>query len=98
MLRPIVFKGPCKGQVEFQIIGTLQAPTDKASTINVDHWITFQYIDQLILGGGGKLDGQGPSAWDDNTCSKDPNCKSLPIVSSCFNKSFLNWAKKWCCP
>ncbi|KAM3744093.1 hypothetical protein ACB098_06G026100 [Castanea mollissima] len=79
MLQPIVLKGPCKGQVEFQIIGTLKAPTDKASTINVDHWITFQYIDQLILSGGGKLDGQGPSAWEDNTCSKDPNCKSLPI-------------------
>ncbi|KAL0000679.1 hypothetical protein SO802_014460 [Lithocarpus litseifolius] len=90
MLRPIVLKGPCKGQVEFQIIGTLLAPTDKASTINVDHWITFQYIDQLIIGGGGKLDGQGPSAWDDNTCSKDPNCKSLPI-SLRFN--FVNNAR-----
>ncbi|KAL4618820.1 hypothetical protein ACB092_06G038000 [Castanea dentata] len=59
MLRPIVLKGPCKGPVEFQIIGTLKAFTDEASTINVNHWITFQYIDQLILRGGGKLDGQG---------------------------------------
>ncbi|KAL4618939.1 hypothetical protein ACB092_06G047500 [Castanea dentata] len=80
MLGPIVLKGLCKGQVEFQIIGTLKALTDKTSTINVNHWITFQNIDRLVLGGGGKLDGLGPSAWDDNTCSKDPNCKALPIL------------------
>ena len=48
-----MLKGPCKGQVEFQIKGTLKAPTDKASTINVYYWIAFQYIDQLILTGGG---------------------------------------------
>ena len=84
MLWPIMLKGPCKGQVEFQIKGTLKAPTDKASTINVYYWIAFQYIDQLILTGGGKLDGQGLAAWNVYTCNVDPNCKALPIVSSCF--------------
>ena len=49
MLGPIVLKGPC--------IETLKALTDKTSTINVNHWNTFQYIDRLVLGGGGKLDG-----------------------------------------
>ena len=93
MLAPIVLKGPCKGPVEFHIIGTLKALIDETSTVDINHWITFQYVDRLVLSGGGKLDGQGPSAWDDNTCSKDPNCKSLPIVSFCFNESFLNWAK-----
>nr|POE46154.1 exopolygalacturonase [Quercus suber] len=58
----------------------LKAFTDEASTINVNHWITFQYIDQLILRDSGKLDGQGPSAWNNNTSSKDPNCKALPIL------------------
>uniref|UniRef100_A0A7N2MAT0 Polygalacturonase n=1 Tax=Quercus lobata TaxID=97700 RepID=A0A7N2MAT0_QUELO len=80
MLGPIVLKEPCKGQVEIQIIGTLKALTNKVSTINVNHWITFQYIDRLVLRGGGKLDGQGASAWDDNTCIKNPNCKALPII------------------
>ena len=81
MLGPIVLKGPC--------IETLKALTDKTSTINVNHWNTFQYIDRLVLGGGGKLDGLGPSTWDDNICSKDPNCKALPIVSYCSNKFIL---------
>ncbi|KAM3696262.1 hypothetical protein ACB098_06G025900 [Castanea mollissima] len=79
MLWPIILKGPCKGQVEFQIIGTLKAPTDKAATFNVYYWIAFQYIDRLILKGGGKLDGQGLSAWNVYTCNVDPNCKALPI-------------------
>ncbi|XP_050248571.1 exopolygalacturonase-like [Quercus robur] len=79
MLWPIMLKGPCKGQVEFQIKGTLKAPTDKASTVNVYYWIAFQYIDQLILTGGGKLDGQGLAAWNVYTCNVDPNCKALPI-------------------
>ena len=52
----------------------------------------------LVLRGGGKLDGLGPFAWDDNTCSKDPNCKALPIVSYCSNKFILNWVKKWSSP
>ncbi|KAM3696263.1 hypothetical protein ACB098_06G026000 [Castanea mollissima] len=79
LLWPIVLNGPCNGLLEFVIIGTLKAPTDKAFSINVDHWITFQHIDGLIITGGGKLDGQGPSAWNENNCSKDPNCKTLPI-------------------
>ena len=87
MLGPIVLKGPC--------IETLKALTDKTSTINVNHWNTFQYIDRLVLGGGGKLDGLGPSTWDDNICSKDPNCKALPIVSYYSNKYILNWVTKW---
>nr|XP_023878616.1 exopolygalacturonase-like [Quercus suber] len=80
LLWPIVLNGPCNGLLEFVILGTLKAPTDKVFSINVDHWITFQHIDGLIITGGGKLDGQGPSAWNENNCSKDPNCKTLPIV------------------
>ena len=94
LLRPIVLNGPCNGLLEFVIIGTLKAPTDKVFSINVDNWITFQHIDGLIITGGGKLDGQGPSAWNENNCSKDPNCKTLPIVSFYINKSILNWVKK----
>ncbi|XP_075669673.1 uncharacterized protein LOC142639364 [Castanea sativa] len=40
------------------IIGTLKALIDETSTIDINHWITFQYVDRLVLSGGGKLDGQ----------------------------------------
>ncbi|KAG7957807.1 hypothetical protein I3843_11G193600 [Carya illinoinensis] len=78
MLGPTVFKGPCKGHVVFLIVGTLLAPTDIASSVNVDHWISFQYMDRLVIGGGGSLDGRGSSAWPYNSCSKRPDCKPLP--------------------
>ncbi|TXG67441.1 hypothetical protein EZV62_008716 [Acer yangbiense] len=74
----MVLKGPCKGPINFLLQGDLVAPTDEASN-RVDHWITFQYIDQLTINGGGSFDGQGPSAWLYNNCDKDPNCSPLPI-------------------
>ena len=43
------------------LIQHLKASTNKASFINVNNWITFQYIDQLLPMGDGKLDGQGSS-------------------------------------
>ncbi|KAK0601560.1 hypothetical protein LWI29_025326 [Acer saccharum] len=77
----MVLKGPCKGPINFLLQGDLVAPTDEASNC-VDHWITFQYIDQLTINGGGSFDGQGPSAWPYNNCDKDPNCSPLPIGDS----------------
>ncbi|KAI9185871.1 hypothetical protein LWI28_011457 [Acer negundo] len=74
----MVLKGPCKGPVNFLLQGDLVAPTDEASN-HVDHWITFQYIDQLTVNGGGSFDGQGPSAWPYNNCDKDANCSPLPV-------------------
>ena len=98
MLWPIMLKGPCKGQVEFQIKGTLKAPTDKASTINVYYWIAFQYIDQLILTGWWEI------GWTRSRCLECVylQCRSkLQSSSHCkfmFRKSILNWVRKSCSP
>ncbi|GLT83622.1 hypothetical protein SLE2022_018990 [Rubroshorea leprosula] len=77
LLHPVVFMGPCKGAIVFKIRGILKAPTDNSSLL--DHWISFQYVDQLIINGGGSLNGEGASAWPQNNCSEDPNCSSLPV-------------------
>ncbi|OMP04305.1 Glycoside hydrolase, family 28 [Corchorus olitorius] len=72
--------------------GTLKAPTDNASTIGVDHWISFQFVQRLIITGGGTFDGQGASAWPYNTCDKDPHCPALPVTLrfDFVNKSTIN--------
>ncbi|KAF3453365.1 hypothetical protein FNV43_RR03805 [Rhamnella rubrinervis] len=79
LINPIVLKGPCKGHINMTINGRFMAPTDPKYWFGIDHWISFRYINGLIIGGHGVLDGQGHLAWSSNTCMKDPKCEKLPI-------------------
>nr|CAD1831245.1 unnamed protein product [Ananas comosus var. bracteatus] len=79
MVKPLVFKGPCKGHVVVvQIKGVLKAPKD-LSLFNDEQWIKFEQIDGLLLTGGGTFDGQGAAAWPQNKCPQKKDCKTLPI-------------------
>ncbi|KAF8409674.1 hypothetical protein HHK36_005753 [Tetracentron sinense] len=77
MASPVMFQGPCKGYMVFETKGVVKAPTDLS--MFDDSWITFQYINGLTISGGGTFDGQGASAWPYNQCTRNPNCKSLPV-------------------
>ncbi|PSS05826.1 Exopolygalacturonase [Actinidia chinensis var. chinensis] len=79
MVNSVIFRGPCSGPITFIIKGVLKASTDP-KLFFTDHWIGFQYVDGLVVKGGGYLDGQGPSAWPYNDCSTNPNCKPLPTT------------------
>jgi hypothetical protein len=81
MLKEVIFSGPCNAWMNFKIEGILKAPSDPYS-FKTDNWINFRYIDKLKVGGGGTLDGQGSTAWKTNDCQKNPNCRTLPTVSS----------------
>ncbi|KAM1804622.1 hypothetical protein ACFX12_030467 [Malus domestica] len=85
LLSPLVLNGKCKGPIGVQIEGTLLARVEKEYSVDIDHWITFKYVDNFVINGGGSLNGQGPSAWPYNDCKKNPHCKRLPGVSSCIN-------------
>jgi galacturan 1,4-alpha-galacturonidase len=78
---PIEFKGPCPGAhpIIVEVKGKVIAPTD-LSQFPSGSWISFQYIDGLILTGGGTFDGQGATAWPSNKCPKTAKCKFLPTV------------------
>ncbi|XP_038688547.1 exopolygalacturonase-like [Tripterygium wilfordii] len=80
MVEPIIFSGQCNGSMTVVLKGVLKAPTNPSSFINMDHWITFRYVDWLTVTGGGTLDGQGASAWPYNNCNKNSNCPKLPIT------------------
>ncbi|KAM4119937.1 hypothetical protein ACJW30_03G096900 [Castanea mollissima] len=75
----VTLLGPCKGAIEFNLQGTLQAPSDVASFNGKDGWVAFERIDGLIVLGGGVFDGKGQQAWQKNECNKDKNCNVLPI-------------------
>ncbi|KAJ4874492.1 Pectin lyase-like superfamily protein [Raphanus sativus] len=74
----VTFSGPCQNRISFIIKGTLLAPKD-ANAIKQDTWIIFKYVDYLTVSGGGTLDGQGTYAWRLNDCSRNPNCRPLPM-------------------
>ena len=58
----VTFLGPCKGAIEFNLQGTLQAPSDVASFNGKDGWVAFERIDGLTVLGGGVFDGKGQQA------------------------------------
>ncbi|XP_009365183.2 exopolygalacturonase [Pyrus x bretschneideri] len=73
------FKGPCKAPIEFQLQGTVQAPEHIKELPKEDTWVAFERIDGLTLSGGGIFDGQGTTAWKQNDCHKNKNCKSKAV-------------------
>ncbi|XP_030958893.1 exopolygalacturonase-like [Quercus lobata] len=77
-LGSVTLLSPCKGAIEFNLQGTLHAPSDVASFNGKDFWVSFQRIDSLIVSGGGVFDGKGQMAWQKNNCGKKYNYKILP--------------------
>ncbi|KAG2719453.1 hypothetical protein I3760_03G267900 [Carya illinoinensis] len=71
-LGEVSLEGPCKGPIEFQNHGTVQAPADPSKF--KDFWIQIIHVDGFTLSGGGTFDGQGQLAWKSNNCANDANC------------------------
>ncbi|XP_078159711.1 exopolygalacturonase-like [Carex rostrata] len=70
-LAPLVFAGPCKpGQRKFKILGTLVAPSDGSK--EHESWIEFRELHEIVVEGGGVLNGQGANAWSQKK-------KNMPI-------------------
>uniref|UniRef100_A0A2N9FNG3 Polygalacturonase n=1 Tax=Fagus sylvatica TaxID=28930 RepID=A0A2N9FNG3_FAGSY len=62
LLKPIVFSGPCKSKIVFQIAGTLVAPSDYWSLGNSGNWILFNKVNRVAIYGG-NLDAKGAGYW-----------------------------------
>ncbi|XP_065859448.1 exopolygalacturonase-like [Euphorbia lathyris] len=79
LTNPLVLQGPCKNTkpLVFELIGTLVAPTD-LSAYPEDTWILFQNVENVLITGGGTLDGVGASAWKYNDCKQNKDCAKLP--------------------
>ncbi|KAK9033290.1 hypothetical protein V6N11_018323 [Hibiscus sabdariffa] len=66
LLNPIKFQGPCQAKsIHFQLGGTLIAPQSTSwGDGEVTVWIQFSSVENLILDGGGAIDGQGSIWWE----------------------------------
>ncbi|KAK3014527.1 hypothetical protein RJ639_010077 [Escallonia herrerae] len=76
IVNPVVFQGPCNGQITFQIDGVVMAPTDPC--IGLENWVAFDHVNGLIVQGQGLFDGQGASAWEQTNCKKTLDCNAPP--------------------
>ncbi|CAJ1911403.1 unnamed protein product [Sphenostylis stenocarpa] len=82
LLKPIRFSGPCKPNIEVQILGTIEA-SDDPSDYEEDsrHWLVFDHIKKLFVYGGGTIDGNGKIWWK-NSCKRNKKkpCKDAPTA------------------
>ncbi|XP_041005356.1 exopolygalacturonase-like [Juglans microcarpa x Juglans regia] len=84
-LGPVSLEGPCKGPIEFQNQGTIQAPADPSKF--QDFWIQFLHVDGFTLSGAGTFDGQGQTAWKSNICAN--NLNSCGVLAANLKFSFV---------
>ncbi|CAN4109240.1 unnamed protein product [Withania somnifera] len=91
LLKQIIFSGPCKSSISMQIFGSLEA-SDKISDYKKDtgRWIIFNNVQNLVVGGGGTINGNGKIWWQ-NSCkiNKSLPCKIAPTALTFYNCSKL---------
>ncbi|GAB2268722.1 hypothetical protein Dimus_003671 [Dionaea muscipula] len=79
LVNDVKFKGPCNSPINFRNRGVILAAQGVSTA---DHWLNFQYIDQLMIDGRGVFDGQGLSVWHKINPSQLPIALSLDFVSN----------------
>ncbi|EXB88288.1 hypothetical protein L484_020356 [Morus notabilis] len=72
MLKNVVFTGPCRSRIVFQIDGTLLAPSNYWELGSSGFWILFHRVNRMSIHGG-TIDARAHSFW---ACRKSPgnNC------------------------
>ncbi|XP_004499889.1 polygalacturonase QRT2 [Cicer arietinum] len=86
-LKPIIFSGPCQPNTELKIYGTIKAwPKISAYEKDRSLWIMFDNVTNLIVDGGGTIDGNGRIWWE-NSCKVNESlpCKPAPTAVT-FNE------------
>ncbi|KAG8646699.1 hypothetical protein MANES_09G024100v8 [Manihot esculenta] len=81
-LKPVRFSGPCKSNITVQIYGIIEASDDRSDYEEDErHWLVFDKVENLLVEGGGTIDGNG-NIWWQNSCKvdKDLPCKDAPTA------------------
>lgn len=81
LLKSINFSGPCQHPLVMQISGTLVAPKDPNVWIEANYWLLFYDVNNLIVGGGGRIDGRGQKWWAESCkINKTNPCRPAPTA------------------
>ncbi|KAJ4822872.1 hypothetical protein Tsubulata_046049 [Turnera subulata] len=85
-VKQVRFLGPCQSDITVQIYGTIEASDDR-SDYEEDgrHWLLFSNVQNLLVEGGGVIDGNGKIWWQ-HSCKVNKalaltfyNCKNLVV-------------------
>ncbi|KAK7243544.1 hypothetical protein RIF29_38345 [Crotalaria pallida] len=86
-LKPVKFSGPCHPNTAFKVHGTIRAwPRMSAYEKDRRLWIMFDNVTNLVVDGGGVINGNGKRWWQ-NSCkvNKSLPCKAAPTAVT-FNE------------
>ncbi|KAJ7976798.1 Polygalacturonase [Quillaja saponaria] len=92
LLKPIKFSGPCKPGLTVQILGTLEASSDRSDySKDSTEWLIFENIQTLSVEGGGTINGNGKIWWE-NSCkiNKKLPCKDAPTALTFYKSQNLS--------
>ncbi|GFP89698.1 polygalacturonase [Phtheirospermum japonicum] len=82
LLKPIRFSGPCTSDITVQISGNIIASDDRSDySKDLSHWLVFDSVQNLIVKGGGSINGNG-NIWWQNSCkiNKANPCTEAPTA------------------
>ncbi|XXG63634.1 hypothetical protein AAC387_Pa05g1775 [Persea americana] len=84
LLKPIIFKGPCKSSsIHIQVLGDVAGPSTIPEWNKAPTWLDFQYVDNLTIDGTGRIGGQG-SIWWPCKKNRNANCPREPPTAMSF--------------
>ncbi|KAF5951054.1 hypothetical protein HYC85_013047, partial [Camellia sinensis] len=73
LLTPITFGGFCSSNtITVQVEGNIVAPSSLSQWpkfVGLSKWISFQFVNGLIINGGGQINGQGSIWWNAPVCN-----------------------------
>ncbi|KAL8467513.1 hypothetical protein ACS0TY_030949 [Phlomoides rotata] len=83
LLKPLTFSGPCKSStITMEIGGAIKASNNRDDYKNdLRHWLMFDSVDNLVVEGGGSINGNG-NIWWQNSCKTDESkpCTVAPTA------------------
>ncbi|XP_042054739.1 polygalacturonase-like [Salvia splendens] len=82
LVKQIKFSGPCKSGIAMQIGGAIIASDDRSDySKDRRHWIVFHGVENLVVSGGGVVNGNGKIWWQ-NSCktNKANPCTVAPTA------------------
>ena len=77
------------GKKKTQIYGTVQASADRSAYSNdMTRWLVFENVQNLAVQGGGTINGNGKTWWE-NSCKVNDDLVIMPLITLSLSLSLF---------